>query len=545
MPRLTKEQIIKKISSGKLLEVLIPNVELKSSWRQEYGKDISAIANHFRKEGGWIILGINDDGTLSEWDDKTLIKTESQVTNHINEYLEPNFKNVIITGEIIDSSHILLIEIIPIDEIVYWNEKAHKLLGTSSPELSPSEILSLSLELPGQDFSKLAYTGKLNSSLIMGFAEKINENAKEKLNLNNISSLDILSNLGIHNKNVSGILFGDFPIRIIHCDINGDILDQEQKFGLYNLLEDQFINQIQSWTRKQVQIVDKSFSAKEEQPYPIEALRESLANAVAHSFYQKDYGDITVEIFPNKISITNNSSLEAEAFVDKWFSRIHNSQNKLLMNTLRMSKLTEELGSGKNRIFRQMIEHGKREPIIEFQQFKNFGKWKITLYNEENNLPITLLINRLKEYFSNSDEWRLATAIVLWKNKTWNQILSFLDEHYIRVTERIIENSHSPVIPNLSDRNSKPLLKRWVMALFQNQTIIPFSTDDELTYLNEFRILSKKMNGILSNIQAREHIGLTNTKAEISQLTNLFTKWQKQGLVKKSLKRGEWIFLNN
>ena len=200
---------------------------------------------------------------------------------------------------------------------------------------------------------------------------------------------------------------------------------------------------------------------------------------------------------------------------------------------------------GKDRIFRQMIEHGKREPIIEFQQFKNFGKWKITLYNEENNLPITLLINRLKEYFSNSDEWRLATAIVLWKNKTWNQLLSFLDEHYIRVTERIIENSHSPVIPNLSDRNSKPLLKRWVMALFQNQTIIPFSTDDELTYLNEFRILSKKMNGILSNIQAREHIGLTNTKAEISQLTNLFTKWQKQGLVKKSLKRGEWIFLNN
>ena len=136
MPRLTKEQIIKKISSGKLLEFLIPNVELKSSWRQEYGKDISAIANHFRKEGGWIILGINDDGTLSEWDDKTLIKTEPQVTNHINEYLEPNFKNVIITGEIIDSSHILLIEIIPIDEIVYWNEKAYKLLGTSSPEIT-------------------------------------------------------------------------------------------------------------------------------------------------------------------------------------------------------------------------------------------------------------------------------------------------------------------------------------------------------------------------------------------------------------------------
>ena len=148
MPRLTKEQIIKKISSGKLLEVLIPNVELKSSWRQEYGKDISAI-----------------------------------------------------------------------DEIVYWNEKAYKLLGTSSPELSPSEILSLSLELPGQDFSKLAYTGKLNSSLIMEFAEKINEIAKEKLNLNNISSLDILSNLGIHNKNVSGILFGDFPIRFPATDI--------------------------------------------------------------------------------------------------------------------------------------------------------------------------------------------------------------------------------------------------------------------------------------------------------------------------------------
>jgi len=100
MPRLTKEQIIKKISSEKVLEVLIPNVELKSSWRQEYGKDISAIANHFRKEGGWIILGINDDGTLSEWDEKTLIKTESQVVNHVNQYLEPNFKNINITWDL-------------------------------------------------------------------------------------------------------------------------------------------------------------------------------------------------------------------------------------------------------------------------------------------------------------------------------------------------------------------------------------------------------------------------------------------------------------
>jgi len=123
--------------------------------------------------------------------------------------------------------------------IVYWNWKAYKLIGTSSHELSPSEILSLSLELPGQDFSKLAYAGKLNSSLIMGFAEKINKNTKEKIDL------------------------------------------------------------------------------------------------------------------------TNNSTLDAEAFIDKWFSRIHNSQNKVLMNTLRMSKLTEELGSGKNRIFRQMIEQCK------------------------------------------------------------------------------------------------------------------------------------------------------------------------------------------
>jgi predicted HTH transcriptional regulator len=133
-------------------------------------------------------------------------------------------------------------------------------------------------------------------------------------------------------------------------------------------------------------------------------LRESIANAVAHSFYPKEQGDIVIEMFPNRIVISNNCSLDAELFIDKWFSRIHSTQNKLLMHIMRISKLTDELGSGKNRIFRHMIEHGKREPIIEFEPFKTHGCWKTTLYNEDTNIAILNLINRLKQYFKNPDE---------------------------------------------------------------------------------------------------------------------------------------------
>ena len=58
------EELKKKIEEG-AIEAQLRGVEFKSSWKQDHGRDISAIANDENLDKGWLIVGINDDGTLA------------------------------------------------------------------------------------------------------------------------------------------------------------------------------------------------------------------------------------------------------------------------------------------------------------------------------------------------------------------------------------------------------------------------------------------------------------------------------------------------
>ena len=159
------------------------------------------------------------------------------------------------------------------------------------------------------------------------------------------------------------------------------IRNQKKDYSIYFQIR---LEEIQSRARKKgTDVQDSNITATEEEPYPLKALREILANAVAHTLYQKHKGDIVVETHPNRITVRNHCTLGARAFIDKWFSRIHQPFNKHLMNTLRIAKITDEQGSGKMRVFRQMLEAGKREPIVEFQELGDYARWSITLFNEE------------------------------------------------------------------------------------------------------------------------------------------------------------------
>lgn len=100
-------------------------------------------------------------------------------------------------------------------------------------------------------------------------------------------------------------------------------------------------------------------------PYPPEALREVLANAVAHALYQRNQGEIIVDLFPDRFSVKNNALIEAKAFSKQWFARQTHVKNKLLMSTLRVAKISDELGSGNtwSDIQEKLDEHYKKIAI--------------------------------------------------------------------------------------------------------------------------------------------------------------------------------------
>ncbi len=84
-----KEDIISKLNEGTLLEHRYSNLELKSSWSQDCGKKISALANKNTQDFNWLCVGIDDGGNLLAKDEDWVKITERNISQHINQYLDP------------------------------------------------------------------------------------------------------------------------------------------------------------------------------------------------------------------------------------------------------------------------------------------------------------------------------------------------------------------------------------------------------------------------------------------------------------------------
>lgn len=544
MKNLTIEQL-KEAISKQVTESQMSGVEYKQSWRREHGKDISAIANHPDILTGWLVVGVNDIGEAVGADQGWAHKTEMDVSTHIKQYLDPTWavKNIIAFE--VNGRHVVAIEITKPGDVVYWDSKAYKLIGSTSHEMKVDETLALSLTLPGADYSKATSNAQVDGSLILSFAQKLNEVAGDDfhVDLATSSPQDVLRKLNILNTNVANILFGEIPARYVHFNKDGDILDQKELKGTYRILIDTFIEEIHSWTRKEgTDVGPKSVSAPEELPYPPKALREILANAVAHALYQRDKGDIVVELHPDRITVRNNCSLESNAFVNKWLSRHHKTFHKHLMNTLRAIKITDEQGSGKIRIFKHMLEHGKREPIIDFENLGDYGRWSISLYNDEANIPLKNLYSRLLEIYGTPDKARVAQALLLWRGKSWAEIRSFLDENYKYLMEEVLKNKDCPV----SIFDNQIFTKRWAQIALDGQVTKEFTEYEKNTYqrvLNNFSF-SFDRNGYVSSEDAKAILGLSNTKQESGQIGKLFMEWKRKGIVEK-IRNAQWRFLRN
>lgn len=540
----TLEEICKNLQqSHPIKEIKFPRFELKAEWNKKHGSDISAIANHDSMLGGWLVVGICDNGKLMGKNIKWAESTEKDISCQVNEFLSPFYAVANIFVREFPEGCCILIDIKNTGDLIEWDGKAYKLTGTSSTEMTPDEKISLALKMPGDDFTKKEWEGSVDSSLVLKYARKVKDADPRELSeeLENLSSNQILQILHIKNTYVAHILFGNIPVRIAYYDENEDVIDTQTKYGAYSILSDEFISEIQNWTRKEAQSTSNvSISAVEEVPYPTEALREILANAVAHALYQKNEAEIIVDLFPDRLVIRNNAFIEARAFSKQWFARQTHVKNKLLMVVLRMAKISDELGSGKMKVYRLMLEGAKREPIIEFEDLRGYGKWKITLYNQERDHHFKSLLQRLFDTLPSKNHARLAAALILWKENTWSNILEKLDEHFKLFAKEIIASSNSPVL--IID--NKVFLKRWAEVILTGQATKPFSLAEENSFykLLQARAFKLSAKGLISTSEARKLIGLSDSRAEITQLSNLFRKWKKEKMVEQEEKRGEWRF---
>lgn len=542
-PRPSLAAIKQALASGTLTEISYPRLELKSQWKTDHGKSISAIANHESLTGGWLIVGVDDKGKLAGKDEGWCKKNYERIGNQINEFLNPMQAVKEIYTESFGSVYCIMLEIKNPDYVTYWAERAYKRAGSSIAEMKAGEHAALAMRLPGDDYSALTWQGEVNSALVLDFARKVVEKGSSDFpqDLSELSSSQILRQMRLDGRMAAGILFGDVPVRIAHYDADDQVDSNVQQKGLYNILSDSFINHIQAASeRKGATIEGNSTSLKEYRPYPPKLLREILANAVAHSFYQRYHGEIIVDIHLDRVTVRNNASLDAKGFAKEWYSKRTMAKNKLLMEVLRTAGITDELGTGKANVFRLAMEAGKEEPIIEFNEEGNFGKWQITVRNGQLHPHIGNLLHKLSNaQLPTPLHERIATALVLWKDRKWSEIRTRLDDYHKKIADEVVEHDNAPVIIIDDDL----FVLRWAEAALKGQSSIGFTPVEEEMLMRMLVDFTRESAGQFSTQDVKKIIGLGKSASESVQLSNLFRKWQRLGRVEK-VKQGTWRFLS-
>lgn len=144
------ENLLNEIRHGKAQEHRHENIELKQIWKKEYGVDISALGNKLDKPCCWLIVGIKDNGNLYGLIEKQARQIEQNISQQINECLDPVQACTQICCHEIEENWIVIVQIKNPGDVVYWDSYAYIAPGTTSRKLEPDQILELRIKLPGR-----------------------------------------------------------------------------------------------------------------------------------------------------------------------------------------------------------------------------------------------------------------------------------------------------------------------------------------------------------------------------------------------------------
>lgn len=122
--------------------------------------------------------------------------------------------------------------------------------------------------------------------------------------------------------------------------------------------------------------IEGTGARKEKWEVPLDVFREALINALSHRDYYEQGAFTSVEVFDDRIEITNPGGLLP--FVAKHFGRKSLSRNPFIFSLFMRMNLVEHVGSGIGRMHELMLDAGLPAPEYETE-----GMFNIILYRKK------------------------------------------------------------------------------------------------------------------------------------------------------------------
>ena len=152
--------------------------------------------------------------------------------------------------------------------------------------------------------------------------------------------------------------------------------------------------------------------------YPAEVIRELLINAIAHKKYTIS-GDIFIEVFPDRVTITNPGSLPLGVTKENILHERHR-RNPHLIQLLSDLNLMEGEGSGYDLVYEKLVRDAKPLPLIDC----DFTKVAVTIYAGTANKEVISILDYIDKHFRLSQKEYITLGIIATDRKIKSTSLS-------------------------------------------------------------------------------------------------------------------------
>ncbi len=158
-------------------------------------------------------------------------------------------------------------------------------------------------------------------------------------------------------------------------------------------------HQAMRWIKQKLNvkyIIEGGGLRKEQWEIPESVFKESLINALSHRDYYDRGGKIMVELFDNRIEITNPGGLVSAIKPEEFGYKSH-SRNPLIFGLFNRMNMVEQVGSGIGRIKKELLKHGQAEPI-----YKTEGLFTVIFHRPEKEEDRNIRTHKKTIFFKNN-----------------------------------------------------------------------------------------------------------------------------------------------
>jgi len=345
------------------------NVEWKESWRDEYLKWICGFAN---AQGGKIYIGTNDDGTVTGLQDSK--KLMEDIPNKVRDIL-----GIIVDVNLLceDGKNYIEICVSPHTYPVNYKGEYHYRSGSTKQLLRGQALNQFLLKKTGITWDSVPVQGITVQELRNDSFDIFREQAVKSRRMDEpdiqVGNEQLLDNLNLLNEGLltraAVLMFHHNPekwipgayVKIAYFQSESDILYQDEVHGSLLSQADRVVDLIYTKYLKGI-ISYQNITRVETYPYPKEAIREAILNAIAHKNYAT-LVPIQIRVYDDKLMIANDCVFPEDWTVDDLMGP-HKSRpyNPLVANTFFRSGFIEAWGRGIQKICEACEELGAPMP---------------------------------------------------------------------------------------------------------------------------------------------------------------------------------------